>query len=169
MRVAIRDAARAQRRNPTPSESQLWESLRGLRLDGRKFRRQQPVGPFIVDFYCPEERLVVEVDGAVHEGQEIKDAQRQEALESLGPRFVRVTNDEVRFELQTVLTRIRQGFASSSPLHHPSPLVGEGPGEGGTRRSDHTPPRAQAPAMAAASAGAEARAHRNTQSPARVA
>ncbi len=140
MRVAIRDAARAQRKDPTPSESQLWECLRGTRLDGRKFRRQQPIGPFIVDLYCPEERLVVEVDGAVHDGQEVEDAQRQEALESLGLRFVRVTNDEVRFELQSVLARIRRHFASRSPLHHPSPLVGEGPGVGGTPAAPRTAP-----------------------------
>jgi very-short-patch-repair endonuclease len=129
-RVAMRDAARVHRKNPTASESQMWELLRGGRLDGRKFRRQQPIGPFIVDFCCPEERLVIEVDGAVHKGQEIKDAQRQEALESLDLRFVRVTNDEVRFELGLVIDRIRQAFTSSSPLPHPSHLVGEGPGVG---------------------------------------
>lgn len=140
MRVAMRDAARVHRKNPTPSESQMWELLRGGRLDGRQFRRQQPIGPFIVDFYCPEERLVVEVDGAVHLGQELKDAQRQEALESLGLRFVRVTNDEVRFELGIVIDRIRHAFTMNSPLPPPSPLVGEGPGVGGIPR--HTSPDA---------------------------
>ncbi|MFL5384674.1 MAG: endonuclease domain-containing protein [Longimicrobiaceae bacterium] len=134
MRVAIRDAAREHRKNPTPSESLLWESLRGLKLDGRKFRRQQPVGPFIVDFYCPEERLVVEVDGPIHDRQQREDAGRQEALESLGLRFVRVTHDEVIFDLIGTLARIRAAFAGSSPLTHPSPLVGEGPGEGGMPR-----------------------------------
>jgi adenine-specific DNA-methyltransferase len=145
MRVAIRDAARVQRKNPTPSESLLWESLRGLRLDGRRFRRQQPIGPFIVDFYCPEERLVVEVDGPVHDRQQREDAGRQEAIESLGLRFVRITHDEVIFNLQSALARIRAAFASSSPLPPPSPLVGEGPGEGGI------PGRAPAPAPRAES------------------
>jgi very-short-patch-repair endonuclease len=127
----MRDRAREHRKNPTASESLLWEALRGLKLDGRKFRRQQPVGPFIVDFYCPEERLVVEVDGGIHAQQQREDADRQDALETLGLRFVRVTHEQVIFDLPAVLAAIRAGFASSSPLPHPSPLVGEGPGEGG--------------------------------------
>ncbi|HEX8905839.1 MAG TPA: endonuclease domain-containing protein, partial [Longimicrobiaceae bacterium] len=122
----MRDAARVHRKNPTPSESLLWECLRGSRLDGRKFRRQQPVGPFIVDFYCPEERLVVEVDGKIHEHQQREDADRQEALESLGLRFVRVTHEEVIHDLQSAIRKIRQAFALTTPLPPPSPLVGEG-------------------------------------------
>ena len=128
LRVRMRDVAREHRRNPTPSESLLWEALRGGKLDGRKFRRQQPVGPFIVDFYCAQERLVVEVDGKIHERQQREDADRQEALESLGLRFVRVTHDEVIFDLPSALKKISRAFAMSSPLPHPSPLVGEGPG-----------------------------------------
>jgi adenine-specific DNA-methyltransferase len=144
MRVAIRDAARAQRKNPTPSESLLWEALRARRVDGRAFRRQQPIGPFIVDFYCPEERLVVEVDGPVHDRQQREDAGRQEAIESLGLRFVRVTADQVTFDLTGAVASIRAAFASSSPLPPPSPLVGEGPGEGGIpRRAPDPAPRAE--------------------------
>lgn len=146
MRVAIRDAARAQRKNPTPSESLLWESLRARRLDGRAFRRQQPIGPFIVDFYCPEERLVVEVDGPIHDHQQREDAGRQEALESLDLRFVRITADQVTFDLQGTLACIRAAFRCSTPLPPPSPLVGEGPGVGGMpRRAPHHAPRAEAP------------------------
>ena len=132
MRRAIRDAARVHRKNPTPSESLLWEAIRGGKIEGRKFRRQQPVGPFIIDFYCPEERLAIEVDGPVHERQQREDAGRQEALETLGIRFLRITADEVTFHLQAAVERIRLAIASSSPLPPPSPLVGEGPGEGGT-------------------------------------
>jgi adenine-specific DNA-methyltransferase len=131
LRVRMRDVAREHRKNPTSSEALLWAALRGGKLDGRKFRRQQPIGTFIVDFYCPEERLVVEVDGKIHERQQREDADRQEALESLDLRFVRVTHDDVIFDLATVLTRIRQSFAVRSPLPHASPLVGEGPGERG--------------------------------------
>ena len=146
MRVAIRDAARVHRKNPTPSESLLWEALRGQKLDGRKFRRQQPIGPFIVDFYCPQERLVVEVDGPIHDRQQREDTGRQEAIESLGLRFVRVTADQVTFDLIGAVASIRAAFASSSPLTHPSPLVGEGPGEGGMpRRAPHPAPRAESP------------------------
>ncbi|HEX6748337.1 MAG TPA: endonuclease domain-containing protein [Longimicrobium sp.] len=133
LRVRMRDVAREHRKHPTSSESLLWECLRGTKLDGRKFRRQQPIGPFIVDFYCPEERLVVEVDGKIHERQQREDADRQEALESLGLRFVRVTHEEVILDLQSALAKIRAAFAVSTPLPHPSPLVGEGPGVGGIR------------------------------------
>jgi very-short-patch-repair endonuclease len=145
-RRLMRDAARTLRKNPTPSESQLWEAIRGGKL-GRKFRRQQAIGPFIVDFYCREERLVVEVDGAVHEGQKREDAERQEALERLGLRFVRLTNDQVRFDLIGAVAAIKAAFRRSSPLPPPSPLVGEGPGVGGSpasARNHATPTRTEA-------------------------
>jgi very-short-patch-repair endonuclease len=117
---------------PTPSEAILWRALRGEALDGRKFRRQQPIGPFIVDFYCSTERLIVEVDGGVHETQRERDAERQALLESLDLRFVRVPAEMVETNLPAALQAIRRAFTnSSSPLRH-SPLVGEGPGEGGT-------------------------------------
>ena len=59
----------------------LWERVRNRRLGGLKFRRQHPLGPYIVDFYCAEHRLVVEVDGPIHEGQKEQDALRAECLE----------------------------------------------------------------------------------------
>jgi very-short-patch-repair endonuclease len=62
---------REQRNEPTHAEKILWYSLRGSQLDGRKFRRQHGIGSFIVDFYCPEERLVIEVDGDIHDEPEI--------------------------------------------------------------------------------------------------
>jgi adenine-specific DNA-methyltransferase len=144
MRAAIRDAARVHRKNPTASESLLWEAIRGCKIEGRKFRRQQPIGPFIVDFYCPEERLAVEVDGPIHERQQREDAGRQEAIESLGVRMIRITADQVTFDLQGAVARIRAALASSSPLPHPSPLVGEGPGEGGRLSMRQTPSQALA-------------------------
>ena len=131
LRVRSRDLAREMRKNPTPSESLLWEALRGAKLEGRKFRRQQPVGPYVVDFYCPEERLVVEVDGGVHERQQREDAERQAALETLGLRFLRLTHEEVIDDLRSALDKISAAFRSRSPLSHPSPLVGEGPEVGG--------------------------------------
>ncbi|MEJ0064477.1 MAG: endonuclease domain-containing protein [Caulobacteraceae bacterium] len=54
------------RKNLTPPEARLWQALRGRALDGLKFRRQHPIGPFILDFYCVSARLAVEVDGSVH-------------------------------------------------------------------------------------------------------
>lgn len=113
--------ARGFRRQPTPSEAILWESLRDRRLDGRKFRRQQPLGPFVVDFFCADERLIVEVDGPIHEAQRDADRLRQELIESLGLRFVRVAAADVERSLPAVLAKIRAAFT-------PSPALGEGAG-----------------------------------------
>jgi len=62
-------AAHGLRRNPTPAEKTLWQALRNRQLAGLKFRRQHPLGPFILDFCCPARMLVVEVDGAAHDAQ----------------------------------------------------------------------------------------------------
>ena|SRR5579859_3767513 len=109
-RTTIRDAARRFRKEPTPSERRLWEAIRFKELDGRKFRRQQPVGQFILDFYCPAERLAIEVDGPIHESQQQADTERQELIESLDIRFVRVTADQVERDLPGVLQKIREAF-----------------------------------------------------------
>jgi len=98
------------RSNPTDSEAELWEALRNRKLDGRKFKRQVPVGKFIVDFLCSRERLIVEVDGAIHDDQKAYDASRQEVLEDLGFRFVRVEAEEVIMDLDGVLDKIRAAF-----------------------------------------------------------
>ncbi|MET0395596.1 MAG: molybdopterin cofactor-binding domain-containing protein [Longimicrobiaceae bacterium] len=121
--------ARAFRKEPTPSEALLWTALRRQQLDGRKFRRQHRVGPFVVDFFCPDERLVVEVDGSIHDTQVEHDRERQQMLEALGLRFVRVTASEVESDLRSVVETIRRAFL-------PSPLAGEGPGEGGPRKRE---------------------------------
>ncbi|HEY0151757.1 MAG TPA: DUF559 domain-containing protein [Longimicrobium sp.] len=132
LKARMTEVARGFRKAPTPSEAILWRALRGEALGGHKFRRQQPIGPFIVDFYCSTERLIVEVDGGVHETQRERDAERQALLESLDLRFVRLPADLVEINLPAALQAIRRAFTSSSPLPHPAPLVGEGPGEGGT-------------------------------------
>jgi adenine-specific DNA methylase len=77
LRVKMQEVARQFRKEPTPSEAILWEALRNRKLEGRKFRRQHPIGTFIVDFYCDEEALVVEVDGPIHDYQQDLDRQRQ--------------------------------------------------------------------------------------------
>src|SRR3990172_6528086 len=69
----VRTAARRMRKEPTDSEGLLWSALRSRGLAGRKFRRQHPVGPFVLDFYCHEERLAVEIDGTVHRGTRVAD------------------------------------------------------------------------------------------------
>src|SRR5688572_3082540 len=78
------EIARQFRKEPTKSENILWQALRGKKLDGHKFRRQQPIGNFIVDFYNSPYRLIVEVDGSVHDNQVELDQARQEVLEQLG-------------------------------------------------------------------------------------
>ena len=102
--------ARANRRKPTRSEAILWEALRRRAL-GPRFRRQHPLGArHIVDFYCPSHKLVVEVDGGVHERPEVaaRDAARQRELEHFfGVRFVRVPAWLVERDLDGALERIR--------------------------------------------------------------
>ena len=67
-RSDLKDRRRQLRQSATPAEAFLWSALRGSKLDGKKFRRQHSIGPYIVDFYCPECRVIVELDGAVHTG-----------------------------------------------------------------------------------------------------
>ena len=101
-------AAQRMRRNLTPAEQALWQALRGRRLNGLKFRCQHPVGPFVLDFYCPARRLAVEVDGDVHDEQMAHDEARSDELRDYGYRVIRCRNDEVLDNLDAVLDRIRQ-------------------------------------------------------------
>ena len=102
----IQQRARELRQGATEAERVLWEHLRGRRLAGLKFRRQHPLGPYIVDFYCAAHRLVVEVDGPVHEGRVKEDALRTEYLEMYGYRVLRVKNEEVLEDIEAVLARV---------------------------------------------------------------
>ena len=121
----------------TATEVLLWERLRDRRLAGLKFRRQHAIGRFVVDFYCHELRLVVEIDGTVHDGPERKvlDAQRQEELESLGLRFLRVRTEDVATDVAGIVSRLAYEITrlreSRSRPHPPAPspdsyLTGEG-------------------------------------------
>ena len=102
----LKPLARQMRSEPTPAEVGLWERLRGRKVAGCKFRRQHAFGKFIVDFYCLEKQLVVEVDGPIHEYTQEEDAVRQEYLESLGLKVMRVSNDEVFEGMEGVIGRI---------------------------------------------------------------
>ncbi|MEQ8386698.1 MAG: DUF559 domain-containing protein [Coleofasciculus sp. A1-SPW-01] len=124
LKKKMTEVARQFRKEPTPSENILWQALRGRKLEGRKFRRQQPIGAFIVDFFCGAEGLIVEVDGGIHQSQQEADQQRQELLESLGLKVVRVSSELVETNLAEALAVVRQGF-SPHPLT-PSPKQGEG-------------------------------------------
>ncbi len=94
------------RRNQTMAEEQLWERLRNGRLKGHKFRRQVPLGRFIVDFSCYDARLVIEVDGGQHAERTEEDTARAGWLESRGFRVLRFWNHEVIKNVEGVLARI---------------------------------------------------------------
>ena len=96
---------RALRSEMTRAENKLWLRLRGKQFEGVKFRRQHGIGSYIVDFYCPERLIVVEVDGDVHSEatQIVRDRNREEHLSGLGLRVIRYTNDEVLNNLEGVL------------------------------------------------------------------
>lgn len=125
------EVARQLRKQETQSEEILWQALRGAKLEGRKFRRQQPIGCFVVDFFCAAERLIVEVDGSVHDSEEQRklDRQRQTLLESLGLRFLRLSARAVETDLPTCLHTIQSHFLTSTP--DPAPLSPGGRGAGG--------------------------------------
>lgn len=114
LKTKMHDLAVELRKEHTLSEDILWQALRRKQLEGRKFRRQNPIGAFVVDFYCPEENLAVEVDGGIHETQCEADALRQEIIESLGIRFVRVSAEEVENDLPKVLNKIRSNFGNQT-------------------------------------------------------
>ena len=123
----VEQAARAMRRAPTPAEKALWRILRDRSL-GVKFRRQHPLGRFIVDFCCPSHRLVVELDGKAHEDQAERDAERSEFLRCGGYEVIRFGNAEVLGHPVQTIRRIRHALARLEPRNFPLPDLGEGGG-----------------------------------------
>ena len=107
MTTEPRAFARTLRRQQTSSEELLWQQLRARRLDGFKFRRQVPIGGYVVDFLCLAAKLIVEVDGRQHGWEADYDAERTRALEGMGFVVLRVSNEDVRGNLAAVLARIR--------------------------------------------------------------
>ena len=107
---SIQQAARVLRHRMTPSEKVFWSALRKRQLKGLKFLRQHPIGHSIVDFYCHEKRLAIEVDGGIHQSLAIEehDCYRQELLELYGINFFRCQADEVENDLTKVLERLCQ-------------------------------------------------------------
>ncbi len=108
--VLARDRARGLRVTQTGVERRLWQRLRSRQINGVKFRRQHPVGPYIADFFCLDARLVIELDGSRH-GDELEqqaDERRTEFLESQGYRVLRFWNEEVLDNLDGVLERIAE-------------------------------------------------------------
>jgi len=105
------------RKHMTLPERILWKKIRAKRFHGIRFRRQAPIGIYIVDFLCKEAMLVIEVDGGSHyrEGAKEYDECRTAFLESKGLRVLRFTNEQVRTNLDWVLTRIREEASQGSP------------------------------------------------------
>ena len=101
----LTEYARDFRNNPTPSEAFLWQRLKGKRVCGFDFHRQKPLGYYIVDFFCNELMLAIEIDGSVHNDDynKIKDAQRQDRLEDLGVHFLRFSASDVMNNVDEVL------------------------------------------------------------------
>ena len=101
--------SRKNRKKATLAEYLLWQQLRNRKLEGLKFRRQHPLGHFITDFYCYEIKLVVELDGEYHTGNEQAeyDSGRTYKLNALGIQVLRFTNEEVINDLKQVLQKIK--------------------------------------------------------------
>ena len=112
---AAKRFARHLRKSMTAEETILWNVLRNRQLCGCKFRRQAPIGPYIVDFLHRKQRLVIEIDGGIHRQQQEYDAAREEYLRARNYKIIRFTNEEILQNLPTVLSRITQA------LHIPLP------------------------------------------------
>ena len=103
----IRKFARELRQPQTPAEATLWRHLRNKNLE-YKFRRQHPIESFIIDFYCAKAKLLIEIDGETHfqKAQIEYDQARTEHLERLGYKVIRFTNDDIRYNLNIVISKI---------------------------------------------------------------
>jgi very-short-patch-repair endonuclease len=108
-----RSRAKELRKSATIPEKILWSALRARQLGGLKFRRQHPIEPYVVDFYCAEAKLIVELDGESHEGRQAYDRQREAFLRKLGLTVLRVTNDDVLDNLDGVALAILDAAVAS--------------------------------------------------------
>jgi len=102
------EKAQALRKNQTDAEKRLWLAIRNRQLSGFKFKRQVPVGSYIVDFICHDKNLIVELDGGQHSRQVEADENRTAWLEARGYKLIRFWNNEVLENLEGVLTSITE-------------------------------------------------------------
>ena len=109
-RKYLKEFRKELRNNQTKAEAKLWKALRKSQLQGKKFRRQHSVENFIVDFYCPSEKIIVEIDGSIHDNfiNNEYDYDRQKQLQKLGFKVLRFTNSEVFKNLDLVLESIKE-------------------------------------------------------------
>ncbi|MGE5382769.1 MAG: endonuclease domain-containing protein [Omnitrophica WOR_2 bacterium] len=108
------EVAKGLRRYQTSAELLLWEALRSRKVNGMKFRRQHPIRSFIVDFYCHEAQLIIELDGSIHDQPEVveRDSMRTTAFEELQLKVIRFRNEEVVNDLNSVINKIIQSTES---------------------------------------------------------
>jgi very-short-patch-repair endonuclease len=104
----LKNLAKNLRRNMTDAERRLWSRVRGKQLKGFQFYRQKPIDEFIVDFYCPKARLVIELDGGQHyeEKSNARDKDRDERLHGMGLKVLRFSNRDVMEKLDAVIESI---------------------------------------------------------------
>lgn len=100
------------RNTATPAENALWQILKGKQLNGAKFRRQHSVGNYVLDFYCPEFKLAIELDGQGHfeEAQMLKDAEREKFINEFGIKIIRIENKNVFENVDSVITFIEENL-----------------------------------------------------------
>jgi len=111
-RISLKKFRKDLRNNLTPAEARLWSFLQNSQLEGRKFRRQHSVGNYILDFYCPSEKLAIELDGQGHLQPSVVayDEYRTHYLETLGIRVIRFWNREIFSHPEHVLDQIKANF-----------------------------------------------------------
>lgn len=110
----LKQRRRTLRAQLTPAEATLWRHLQRSQLDGKKFRRQHSVGPYVLDFYCPRQQLAIELDGAAHDHEraQFRDEARHRFLEEAGIRVLRFENQDVLANPEGVLIEIRRRFSA---------------------------------------------------------
>lgn len=117
----LRDLARNLRKESTLSEILLWKEIKTKQILGYQFHRQVPIGNYIVDFFCHELFLAIEIDGISHALKETYDEKRQQRLESLGVRFLRFDDLKVKFQMESVLSRIKEWINAYTKNSQTSP------------------------------------------------
>ncbi len=117
----LKQRARDLRNNSTLSEILLWKHLKSKQVRGYSFRRQRPIGNYIVDFFCPDLMLALEIDGMSHDGKrkDIYDKERQKRLEGLGIKFLRFNDRDVKKDIKEVLITIEGWIDENPPLAPP--------------------------------------------------
>jgi very-short-patch-repair endonuclease len=124
LRRIATNLCRELRKNSTPAEKLFWENVRNRKFIGKKFNRQFPIyydlngkeSFYIADFYCHQEKLVIEIDGRYHERQKENDQQRTEIINNLGIKVMRFKNEEIEKNINSVLNKIKKEIKYKTPL-----------------------------------------------------